>query len=179
MKLTAEDPEHGLVDRARSGDARARAALVEQHYPAAHSLAFKLTGSPETSRDVVQEAFLRAFARIDQHHAEYSFASWLFKIVANQARDLFRREARGEARELAPDPEPGADAILQKSEEAARVRAALETLPVHTRLPLILHLQEGLPIREIAYATETSENSVRMKIYRGLLRVRALLREEP
>jgi RNA polymerase sigma-70 factor (ECF subfamily) len=179
MKLTASDPEHGLADRARKGDARAQAALVERHYPAAYSLAFKLIGSSETSRDVVQEAFLRAFARIDQHNAEYSFASWLFKIVANQARDLYRREARGKARALAPDPEPGADAILQKHEEAARVRAALETLPSDTRLPLILHLQEGLPIREIAYAMETSENTIRMKIYRGLLRVRALLREEP
>ena len=177
MTVTATGAESERVERARRGDPAARAALVDLHYGAVYSLAFKLTGRPDAAGDVAQETFLRAFARLEQHDPEYSFASWVFKIAANHARDLHRRDVR------APQPprsgeEPGAEAILEKREDLARVRSALESLPADSRLPFILHLQEGLPIREIAYALDSTENAVRMKIYRALLRVRSLLREE-
>jgi RNA polymerase sigma-70 factor (ECF subfamily) len=179
MKPTAMDSEQELVERARRGDPTARAALVNRHYAGVHSLAFKLTGRYETAGDVTQEVFLRAFAHLEQHDPEYSFTSWLFKIVSNHVRDLFRKDRRGDLIPEAPDPEPGPDAILENSEDVARIRGALESLPPETRVPIILHLQEGLPIREISYALETSDHAVRMKIYRGLNRVRTLLREEP
>jgi len=178
MTTTATGPESERIERARRGDADARAALVNLHYGAVYSLAFKLTGRVEAARDVAQETFLRAFARLDQHDPEYSFASWVFKIAANHVRDLHRRDVR------APEPprpgeDPRAEAILEKREDLARVRSALESLPPDSRLPFILHLEEGLPIREIAYALDSTENGIRMKIYRALLRVRSLLREEP
>ena len=178
MNAITTGPESERVERARRGDPAARAALVERHYAAVYSLAIKLTGRAEAARDVAQETFLRAFARLEQHDPEYSFASWVFKIAANHARDLFRKEGRAPGPPVR-DGEPGAEAILEKQEDLARVRAALESLSSDHRLPLVLHLQEGLPVREIAYALESTENAVRMKIYRGLMRVRALLREEP
>jgi DNA-directed RNA polymerase specialized sigma24 family protein len=46
-------------------------------------------------------------------------------------------------------------------------------------MALTLHLQEELPVREIAFVLDLTDNSVRMKIYRGLQKVRALVREEP
>jgi RNA polymerase sigma-70 factor (ECF subfamily) len=168
-----------LVERARQGEPASRAALVERFYPAVYSLAFKLTGRAETARDVAQEGFLRAFASLEQHDARYSFASWIFKIVANHVRDLFRKEGREDLRPPAPEPEPGPDEVLERDEDSDRVREALELLPPETRMPLILHLQEGLPIREISYALDLSENAIRMKIYRGVAKIRALLREEP
>jgi RNA polymerase sigma factor (sigma-70 family) len=170
--------EQDLFDRVRQGDPAARAALVDRYYAGVYSLAFKLTGRNETAADVTQEAFLRAFSRLAQHDPQYSFASWIFKIVANHVRDLFRKERRANVGAEAPDLEPGPDAILEESEDVARVRGALETLPPAIRLPLILHLQEGMPIREISYALEMSEHAVRMKIYRGLIRARILLREK-
>jgi len=59
------------------------------------------------------------------------------------------------------------------------VRRALDRLPADLRISLVLHLQEELPVREIAFVLDQTDNAVRMKIYRGLQKVRALVKEEP
>lgn len=179
MKLeTAPLPEE-LVDRARRGETPARDTLAARYYPAVFSFARKLTGRTETALDVTQETFLRAFSRIEQHDPAYSFASWLFKIAANHIRDLRRRAGRPDAAPEPPAEAPVPETILEQTEDLDRVRCALDTLPSDLRTPLLLHLQEQLPVREIAFVLDLTDNAVRMKIYRGLQKVRALVREEP
>jgi RNA polymerase sigma factor (sigma-70 family) len=166
-----------VVERARKGDGPAREALASRYYPSVFSFARKLTGRAETALDVTQETFLRAFSRIEQHDPSYSFASWLFKIAANHIRDLHRRVGRPE-----PAPtdvsDPPAESILERSEDLDRVRRALDRLPGDLRMALVLHLQEELSVREIAFVLDQTDNAVRMKIYRGLQKVRALVRED-
>jgi RNA polymerase sigma factor (sigma-70 family) len=176
--MTLETPSADVVERARRGERPAREALASRYYPAVFSFARKLTGRAETALDVAQETFLRAFSRIEQHDASYSFASWLFKIAANHIRDLRRRPERPEPREAETSGLP-AESILERSEDLDRVRRALDRLPADLRISLVLHLQEELPVREIAFVLDQTDNAVRMKIYRGLQKVRALVREEP
>ena len=175
MKL--ETPVDDVVERARKGEGAAREALASRYYPAVFSFARKLTGRADTALDVTQETFLRAFSRIGQHDAAYSFASWLFKIAANHIRDLHRRAGRPEP-SAADLSDPPAESILERSEDLDRVRRALDRLPSDLRMALVLHLQEELPVREIAFVLDQTDNAVRMKIYRGLQKVRALVREE-
>jgi len=166
-----------LVSRARAGDAGSRTRLADRHYGAVHALARKLLQDPEAARDVTQETFLRAFARMDQYSGERPFSSWLLKIATNLVRDLHRRKGRWETAEEDPADEEAErpEAILQKGEEIGRVQAALDALAPEVRAPLVLHLQEGMPVREIAWVLDLTENAVRMKIYRGLRKVRATL----
>ena len=166
-----------VVERARRGDKAARATLAKQHYAALFSLARKLTRNEDTAREVVQETFLRAFSKLDQYDGEHRFASWLFKIATNHVRDLHRRKGRWESSDKEPFVESTAESILEKSENLARVRRALNTLAPETRAALILHLQEGLPVTEIAFVLDLTRNAVRMKIYRGVAKVRALVQE--
>ena len=175
--MNLETPSADVVERARKGEGSAREALASRYYPAVFSFARKLTGRAETALDVTQETFLRAFSRIEQHDPSYSFASWLFKIAANYIRDLRRRTERPEPRE-AESSDLRAESILERSEDLDRVRRALDSLPADLRLPLVLHLQEELPVREIAFVLDQTDNAVRMKIYRGLQKIRALVREE-
>ena len=166
-----------VVERARQGDSAARDALVARYYSALFSFTRKLSGRVETALDVTQETFLRAFSRIDQHDPSYSFGSWLFKIAANCLRDLHRRSKRPEPPPI--DASEGADAesLLERAEDLERVRRALDLLSSDLRIALTLHLQEELPVREIAFVLDQSENAVRMKIYRALQFIRARVRE--
>ncbi|HEX7897217.1 MAG TPA: sigma-70 family RNA polymerase sigma factor [Planctomycetota bacterium] len=177
MRMDTEAGEAGLLEKALAGDAAARAELVRRHYGAAYSLAWKLTRHVETARDVAQEAFLRAFSRLDAHDPRYGFGSWVLKIASNYALDLLRQAGRRE-----PPPEevepPSPEAILERGEDLARVRRALDALPPDTRAALVLHLQEALPLREIAFVLDLSENAVRNRIWRGLQKVRADVRED-
>ena len=167
-----------VMERARQGDKAAQASLAKEHYAALFSLARKLTRNEDTAREVVQETFLRAFSKLDQYDGEHRFASWLFKIATNHVRDLHRRKGKWETTDKEPSVESTAESILEKNESLARVRRALDTLAPETRAALILHLQEGLPVREIAFVLDLSRNAVRMKIYRGVAKVRAQVKEQ-
>ncbi len=173
--LETSDP---VVEQARAGDSRARATLADRHYAGVYSLARKLLRDEEAALDVAQETFLRAFAHLDQYDGEHLFSSWLLKIASNHIRDRRRRRRLEEMPDEIPAAASAPEALLRKNEDVDRVRAALSTLPPETREAMILHLQEGLPIREIAFVTDLTENAVRMKIYRGLEKVRALMAEE-
>ena len=175
--MDTDEAEAGLLEKALRGDTAARTDLAARHYGAVYSLAWKLTRHVETARDVAQEAFLRAFSRLDSHDPRYSFGSWVLKIASNHALDLLRQAGRRE-----PPPEeveaPAPESILERGEDLARVRRALDALPPDTRAALVLHLQESLPLREIAFVLDLSEHAVRNKIWRGLQKVRAAIRED-
>jgi RNA polymerase sigma-70 factor, ECF subfamily len=177
MKMDTDEGEAELLEKALRGDATAQADLAGRHYGAVYSLAWKLTRHVETARDVAQEAFLRAFSRLGSHDPRFSFGSWVLKIASNHALDLLRQAGRRE-----PPPEevelPSPDSVLERGEDLARVRRALDGLPPDTRAALVLHLQESLPLREIAFVLDLSENAVRNRIWRGLQKVRADLRED-
>jgi RNA polymerase sigma-70 factor (ECF subfamily) len=148
--------------------------LVARHYNAVWSLARKLTRDDATASDIAQETFARALAHLDDVHSP---ASWLFKIATNLVRDLHRRRSR-------PDPvaeeagETPCDAILEKREDLARVRRALDALPTETRTAMVLHLQEGLSVPDIAFVLDITEHAVRNKIHRALHKLRAELSED-
>ncbi len=149
--------------------------LVERHYAAVWSLARKLTRDDATASDVAQETFARALAHIDEDGI-HSVASWLFKIATNLVRDQHRRRWREEPR--SDGVEPPCESILEKNEDLARVRRALDELPTESRAAMVLHLQEGLTVPEIAFILDITDHAVRNKIHRALSRVRSQLSEE-
>jgi RNA polymerase sigma-70 factor (ECF subfamily) len=102
----------------------------------------------------------------------------VLKIASNHALDLLRQAGR--LRPLSDEDEPvSPPPLLKRDEDLARVRQALDALPADTRAALVLHLQESLPLKEIAFILDLSENAVRNRIWRGLQKVRADLKEEP
>ncbi len=155
------------------------AELFAEHYPGVLTLARRLLGDPEAARDAAQEAFLRAFARLDQYDRRHRFAVWLFRILVNQVRDRLRRGDR--SAELEPDAlpaSPSPDALV-RGEDLERIRAEMTKLPEETRLVLLLHLQEGLSGPEIAQALGITPLAARLRICRGLARLRERLKETP
>ena len=152
--------------------------LVRRYQRRVYAVAVRIVRRQDVAEDVAQEAFLRAFSRLGSHDPRFSFGSWVLKIASNHALDLLRQAGRRE-----PPPEevdaPSPEAILERGEDLARVRRALDALPADTRAALVLHLQEALPLREIAFVLDLSEDAVRNKIWRGLRKVRAELQEEP
>ena len=179
LRLETEDAERNLAERARGGDAEALAELFERHYAGVLTLSLRLLRNPEAARDAAQEAFLRALAQLPQYDAGYRFASWIFKVLVNYIRDQKRRVDRSV--ELDPDAFPAAAAadLLVREEDLGRIRAEMMELPEETRLALLLHLQEGLSGPEIAYALGLSPQAARLRICRGLARLRERLKEKP
>jgi len=179
LKLETEEPEGMLAERARRGDRRAVAELFERHYSGVLTLALRLLRNPEAARDAAQEAFLKALAQLQQYDRNYRFAPWLFKVLVNLIRDQKRRSDRAVDLDLEAFPADAPCDLLVREEDLDRIRAEMRELPVETRLALLLHLQEGLGGPEIAYALGVSPQAARLKICRGLARLRERLKEKP
>ena len=178
-----------LVRRVQGGELAAFNTLVLRHQDAAYSLAFRFLRSRESAEDVTQEAFLRAFNRLDTFRGE-RFCSWLLRIVANAARDELRRRKRRPQRSLDearddPDmpsidpiePRPGPAAVAEQADLRRVLDAALARLPEEWRLVVLLSDVHGLVYEEVAAAAGVPLGTVKSRLSRARARLREILRE--
>ena len=86
--------EQELIAAARRGDRRSFEALLRPHLRAVRAVVFRMIGHPEDAADLVQEAQLRAFTRLDTFRGESSFGTWLVSIATHACLDHLRKEAR-------------------------------------------------------------------------------------
>ncbi len=170
-----EFQDSALVDAARGGSSEAFTVLVDRYRAPIVRLAYRLTHDADEAKDIAQDAFLRAFNRLGEFHPDRPFARWLFVIARNASLDTIRRRRRSAA--LAPREEilqgdPGPEEAALRNDEAARVHAALGTLPSRYREVLELYYLRGLRYREIAFELEIPIGTVKTYISRAKRRLR-------
>lgn len=172
--------EHGLVARAKNGEAAALDSLVSRHHAAVYEVTYRILGDADAAADAAQDAFVRALGALDGFRGEASFRTWLLRIAANVAWSAGRRTTRRRevALEAAPEPasdwgDPEREAVVRL--EADRVTAALAELPEKQRLAVSLRIHQGLSHREIGEVIGSSEGSARVNYHLGIKRLRELL----
>src|SRR3954449_5839291 len=109
-----------LVKRAKDGDAKALAALVERHAPRVEKLAAHVLADPEDARDAAQEALAKLCVRLRQFRGDAQFGTWLHRLVVNTCLDVAERQ-RGrrweplhEDERVAPDSDPAHEAAISE-----------------------------------------------------------------
>src|ERR1044071_658456 len=101
LLMTWTDEE--LVARSQSGDVDSFNQLIVRWERPIYALAYRVIGREEEARDVVQEAFLRAFRALPGFKGQAKFSSWLYRITLNLCRDWIRRERRTPVVQLPED----------------------------------------------------------------------------
>src|SRR5580765_695506 len=99
--MTRTDEE--LVARSISGHAESFNQLVLRWERPIYALAYRVIGREEEARDVVQEAFLRAFRGLPGFKGQAKFSSWLYRITLNLCRDWIRRQRRAPVVQMPED----------------------------------------------------------------------------
>jgi RNA polymerase sigma-70 factor, ECF subfamily len=160
-----------LVQRATRGELSAFEHLVDRHRPVVIRVAARIVGSDE-AEDVSQDAFLRAFHRLDRFRGDAPFRSWLLRITHNAALDhLARRRAEPVDPETLDTGEPSAARPpadrLEVRERTERLERKLRGLSPQHRVVLVLRDAEGLTYEEIADITETPLGSVKARLHRA------------
>jgi RNA polymerase sigma-70 factor (ECF subfamily) len=164
------------------------AELLGRHGDKAYHFAYRLAGNEQDARDLVQEAFLRAFERIDDYDPQKPFDAWLGTILRNIFIDGVRRLSHKQTVSMDAEPEDGAplaDALSDKgktaldglaTDEADRmVQAALAKVEPEIRTALVLCDMEGLSYEEVAKVMECPIGTVRSRLFRGRAHLRKLL----
>jgi RNA polymerase sigma-70 factor, ECF subfamily len=171
--------------RARAGDREGFRLLVERHGRGLFRLAQRMTGNEADAEDVVQEAFLRAYRRLDQFEDRSQVGSWLFRIAANCAYDLLRARQRRDRHLEHEGDDGGADALpagdasperLAAGSDVRRgVEAAMDEMSDRERSAFALRHFEGWSIAEIAGALGLDESATKQSIFRAVKKARAVL----
>jgi len=174
----SHDPDMAaLVDRAAAGEREAFDELVRLTHRDAFGLAVRLTGNEEDARDVVQDAYLRAYRSIGRFRGEARFSTWLYRIVANCASTHNTRRSRHRHEPLADDvveAAPEADPV-QAAETAdlrSELDAAIRALPHRLRSVIVLRDVYDLPHEAIADELGISVSAAKVRLHRARRRLR-------
>src|SRR5512139_4305600 len=122
VDMTVTDEE--LVARSIAGDTASFNQLILRWERPIYALAYRQLGREEDARDVVQDAFLRAFRALPGFKGEAKFSSWLYRITLNLCRDVMRRAKRAP---FVPTPN-GVDVGDLVSSEAAAAESIEDAL---------------------------------------------------
>jgi RNA polymerase sigma-70 factor (ECF subfamily) len=147
-----------------------------------YSAALRMTRNPADAEDVVQETYLKAFRAYDSFKAGTNLKAWLYRILANTYINRYRKAQRrpsevelGELQDLYLYKRIGesSGASVSAEEEVLHrfvdtdVKHAVESLPEHFRMPVLLADVEGFSYKEIAGILEIPIGTVMSRLHRG------------
>lgn len=182
---TRELEQQALVEAARSGDQDAFDELVRATYVDTYTLAVRLTGNEEDARDVVQEAYIRAWKGIRRFRGDARFSTWMYRITANSAYTHLGKRRRNRTESLDDVAEPIEERVSARPEAAAesaalmgRLSDAVADLPPKLRAIVVLKDVYGLPHEAIAEELGISVTAAKVRLHRGRKRLREMLYDE-
>jgi RNA polymerase sigma-70 factor, ECF subfamily len=181
-----------LVHEAQGGSHAAFEQLVHAHDQAVLRLAIRITRSRSDAQDIYQEAFLKAYTKLESFRFECSFSSWIYRIVTNVCLDHLRNnrkhkrnnstEENDEGREYdlvnqVPDDRAANNPEQQlfSRELRAHILCALQTLTPRERMVFELRHFQGLKLRTVGEILNTSEGSIKNSLFRATKKLRLQL----
>jgi RNA polymerase sigma-70 factor (ECF subfamily) len=175
QKIEAE-----IVARVLKGDRQSYSLLVEEYKSPIYNLAYRMTGNSEDADDLTQETFIRAYQYLWRYDTRRKFFTWLYTLALNLIRSHLRKKNKGNksieevSALLLADKNPSPEAELIENQE---ISVYLLRLEYESRALLIMKFHQGLTFEEIAQITGKSLSAVKMRIYRGLEKLKELLKE--
>jgi RNA polymerase sigma-70 factor (ECF subfamily) len=179
---STNDGDHGedvLVDRARTGDMTACAALMRRYSQRLYHAIRSVLKTGADVEDTMQDTYLAALRNLDQFEGRAQFGTWLLKIGTNAALAQRRQRMRVVQLDDLPDlddfePLGFADDATRTPEEqvsnceiASIIEEAIDRLPDDYRQVLMLRTIEGLDTTETAEALGIGEDAVRQRLHRA------------
>ena len=184
--------EETLVAQAKAGDGSAFSTLAQQYDRYIYRLALNITGNKEDAEDVLQEAMLKAYTKLDQFQGGSRFYTWLVRIAVNEA--LMRLRRRSPQKEVSLDepvegneksfmPRDIEDWADNPEEQYAKVELnkileeTVAKLEPNFRTVFVLRDVENLSTEETAQILGLSVPAVKSRLLRARLKARELLSE--
>jgi len=177
LKTLYENIHQEIIDQCREGSQKAQFQLYKLYYRPMFSICMRLLNNATEAEDVMQEAFLNAFTKIDSYKGEVSFGAWLKRIVINRSLDYLKKrkvkfEEINEKINHLPDYQ-----MEIKEVKMEVIKDAIQNLPDGYRVVLSLFLIEGYAHEEISEILGISNSNSRTQYLRAKNKLRELLKD--
>ncbi len=175
------DPDLPLIHALQGGDDSALNELIIRHREPLFHFAFRLVRNDAAARDIVQEAFVRAYFGAARFKPKATVKTWLYSIALNLARDHVRRLAkRRDEVPLDSDPHRPSATLSEspaepRADQFALLQRGIDALPAKLREALILFSLDQKSQREAADILGTTPKTVELRVYHAKQKLRAWL----
>jgi RNA polymerase sigma-70 factor (ECF subfamily) len=190
-QIKDDDLEH--VSLCRKGDVNAFEALVRRHERRMFNIAYRVIGNYDEAGEVVQDAFISAYKNIKGFKGEARFATWLYAICLNHARNRVKRLKTRQYREgrslddpiqtpdgeIATDPpsgEPSALDRLEARDVQQKVQGCINALDAEFKEVIVLRDIQGFSYEEISAMLKVPVGTVKSRLFRAREAMRACLK---
>jgi RNA polymerase sigma factor (sigma-70 family) len=169
-----------LVERARSGDHEAFAALAKESFARLYGAAKLILRDQDRAQDAVQEALVLAWKHVQAIRDPEAWDAWLYRLTVRACYRLARSAKRRDVLELhvEPDREPAGHDFTGPLVERDRLGRELGRLPVDQRAVMVLHFYLDLPHTEAASVLDIPVGTAKSRLHRGLETLRLALTDE-
>jgi RNA polymerase sigma-70 factor (ECF subfamily) len=170
------DEEKVWLEQARHGDKAAFGKLIEAYQRPVFNLAYRMLNNPGEAEEAAQEAFIRAYTRLETYDPAHKFSTWILSITSNYCIDLLRKRRALLLSIDAPlPPHPalmsekakGPEAQLEMSEQQEMVQGLLQELSPDYRQAVVLRYWYDLSYKEIADVMDTTVSAIKSRLFRA------------
>ena len=178
MEALYENIHQEIIDQSKEGNQKAQFQLYKLYYKPMYSVCMRIINNETEAEDAMQEAFLKAFTKIDTYKGEVSFGAWLKKIVINRSLDyLKKRKVKFE--EIKEKTNQIIDYQMEtKQVNVQMIKDAIQKLPDGYRVVLSLYLIEGYDHEEISEILGISNSNSRTQFLRAKNKLREILKDK-
>lgn len=167
-----------LIDRCLEGDKEAQFEIYKQYYRSMYNTSLRIVGRSEDAEDIMQEAFLTVFQKLESYQGNVSFGSWMKRIVINRSLDYLRKR-KVQFEEVADDLPLTDDEQTDSCDWSLEdIKYSINQLSDGYRTVLSLILIEGYTHEEASQLMGTSNVNSRTQFCRAKQRLRELLIEK-
>lgn len=168
--------EQVWLDQARRGDKSAFGKIIEVYQRPVYNLAYRMLNNSGEAEEAAQEAFIRAYTRLDSYNPNHKFSTWLLSITSNYCIDLIRKRRAillSIDEPLPPHPSlmseraSGPEPQLVQSEQQEMVQRLLAELAPEYREAVVLRYWHELSYDEIAEMMDTTVSAIKSRLFRA------------
>jgi RNA polymerase sigma-70 factor (ECF subfamily) len=179
--------DHEAIRAVLDGDRKAYGILVKRHSQSLFRVAFRITRNESDAEDVVQEAFLRGYRKLEGFESRSNFGTWIYRIAVRCALDKISGRRWDDSSRVAEENDPeqeqvqvadeaaGPDRLLLSGEIGALQEAALHSLTDTERTAFVLRHMEDCTSEEIGAALGIPPNAAKQAVFRAVRKLRSRL----
>jgi len=172
--------DFNLVSRAKDGDQKAYAELMQRYKDSIYFMALKMVNNKDDAMDLTVETFGKAFENLEKYKPDFAFSTWLFRIATNNCIDFIRKKKLNVVSLHTLSEEDGEEKHMQvpadvlnpeessiKKQESEKLKNIVEQLPIRYRKLIILRYYDEQSYEEIAQQLDIPLGTVKAQLFRA------------